>query len=50
MFWEKEKIDFLYVSKEICFFPFPMEMTVHIKKVSKCLDFAIAERSIVKKF
>ena len=27
-----EKVDFLYVSKEIRFFPFPMEMTVPIKK------------------
>ena len=30
---EKEEVDFLYVSKEICVFLFPMEMTEPIKKV-----------------
>ena len=29
--WEKEDVDFLYLSKEIHFFLFPMEMTVPIK-------------------
>ena len=30
---EKEEVDFLYVSRDIHFFPFPIEMTVPIKKL-----------------